>query len=130
MKEGADACDLIISIIENLVYHGAEKNFAILNLGADYYVQLMASKGAYEVYCEAVGNYYLDTDSYLDDAQMNGLIQLSWHLPEESTGNFFLTHQVDSENARASLAKLILETAKLVYKVKEITLGDVVLDVE
>lgn len=122
--------DLVIAVIENLLYYGGNSNFAILSLGKDYYIQMATEKGAYQIYVEAVGNYYLYEDSFLSEDQINRLIELTWQPPDRKDGNFFLIHNVDSEHEREELAELILHTASEVYGVNEIEEEQVNLNLE
>lgn len=122
--------ELVIAVIENLLYYGGKSNFAILPLGRDYYIQMATEKGAYQVYAEAVGNYYLYEDSLLSEDQINRLIELTWQPPDTKDGNFFLIHNVDSEHEREELAELILYTASEVYGIHEIEEEQVDLNLE
>ncbi len=119
---------ILVSIIEQLLYEGGDDNFVIFGLNSDYYIQLATSKGDYEIYCEAVSDNYLETEMSLTTKQKNNLNKLSWNQPQNSEGNYYLEHKVDSELARKTLAELILNTANDVYHTKEINFDSIVLN--
>ncbi len=122
--------ELVIAVIENLLYYGGNSNFAILPLGKDYYIQMATSKGAYEMYVEAVSNNHLFEDCFLTEDQINRIIELSWQPPDRLEGNYFLIHNVDSEHEREELAELILYTASEVYGFDEVEEESIVLNLE
>lgn len=121
---------IVQSIIEQILYEGGTDNFVIFGLGSDYYVQLTASKGAYEIYCEAISNNYLEAELMLTQEQKNYLHHLSWNPPKGSDENYYLKHKVDSELDRAELAALILNTATLAYNCKTINFDSIVLNLQ
>lgn len=109
--------NLIISMIETLIYHGNDEeygNVALLHLDG-YYMQFLSRKGAYEIYCEAVSNYYLDEHESLNESQINQLLTLGWQTPKDGEGNFFMNYKIDSEKARENLAEIIVKTSQEVY---------------
>ncbi len=106
--------NVILDSIEDIIYYGDKDNFFIIHLG-EYYIQMAASRGDYEVYCEAVCNYYLHKEDHLEETQIQKLLRLGWSPPERQEQNYFLNHKVDSESERTALAELILMTSGLVY---------------
>ena len=120
---------LLISTIEQTIYYGGSGNFVKINLG-DYYLQLAAARGDYDISCEAVSNNYLGEEIALSATQIEELIQLSWTPPTGPEGNFSLSHKVDSESARTILAKLLLTTAKQVYNYPTIEPNNIDLNLE
>lgn len=120
----------LISVIEEIIYNGGEHNFAIIQLNEDYYIQIAASRGDYEMYCEAVGNEYLEEETYLTEEQVVNLIKLKWELPVESISNYNQIHKVDSERSREELAELIIETSNKVYMIKEIDIEKIDINLE
>ncbi|MEL6717150.1 MAG: hypothetical protein AAFP82_00375 [Bacteroidota bacterium] len=122
--------ELLLSLIEDVIYSGGENNFAIIGLNREYYIQIAAGKGDYEVYCEAVSNHYLEEEYYLTEDQIQQLATLNWQSPEDSEGNYFLVHPVDSEGSRTNLADLLLTTSKSVYDAQNLTEKDISLNLE
>ena len=118
----------VLSLIETIIYEGGKNNFVILGLSSDYYIQIAAAKGAYEVYCEAVSNYYLEEEDWLQGEQVELLKKMNWSLKEDE--NYSLNHPVDSENSRELLAKLIVDTAMQAYKVDGIDFNNISLNLE
>ena len=118
----------VLDLIETIIYEGGNNNFVILGLSSDYYIQIAAAKGAYEVYCEAVSNYYLEEENWLQGKQIEWLEKLNWNLKEDE--NYSLSHSVDSENSRELLAKLIVDTAMQAYKVDGIDFNNISLNLE
>ena len=121
--------NLILGIIEALIYTGGKLNFAILPFG-EYYIQMVAGRGDYEIYCEAISNNSLDSEDYLNESQMRLLKKLNWNEPQNSEGNYYLTHSVDSEKGREDLSHLILVTSKIVYGSNEIMEENVIFERE
>jgi len=118
----------ILWAIEEIIYKGGESNFVIFGLNSDYYIQIAAKRGDYEIYCEAVSDHYLEKE--LTNDQKSKLLNLSWNTPESTEGNFHLTHKVYSESTREQLANLIFITAKDVYKCDTIDSNDINLVLE
>lgn len=118
---------LLLSLIEEVVFNGGENNFVIIGLN-DYYIQLAGSKGAHEVRCEAVSNYYLDAEYLLNESQMNKLLEYNWL--DRSTENYKIIHPVDSEENRNALVELIFKTANEVYNVLDISAENIDLHLE
>lgn len=113
--------ELILAAIETVIYRGDADNFVIFHLNDNgAYIQFLAAKGDYEIYCEAVHNDYLEKSDQLNDSQISTLKNLGWLNPVGINENYHLTHQVDSEKSRLDLAKLLWKTAVLVYKCKSI----------
>lgn len=122
--------ELILALIEQLIYKGGKSNFVIIHLNTDYYIQMAAARGDYELYCEAVSDYYLMDRQVLSNTQKDTLAQLNWNAPQDTEANYILTHQVDSEQSRAALADLILRTAQDVYNCQYIEMEDILLNLE
>ncbi len=122
-QDNANSLKDIIELIEQMIYKGGRSNFAIIHLKEDYYMQMAAGKGDYEIYCEAVSNYYLEEKTCLNESQQKTLENLNWKL-NGNEGNFSMTFSVDSENARKTLAELLLRTAKEVYNIDRLAFGD------
>ncbi len=122
--------EVILSAIEQIIYEGGKSNFVIFNLNSDYYIQMAARRGDYEIYCEAISDNYLEEGKLLTQAQKETLKKLSWNDPENSEGNYFIKHNVDSELSRTNLSGLISKTANQVYSCEEIRAGNVILNLE
>ena len=120
--------ELVLSVIEAIIYAGETSNFGIFNLGGNYYIQIIGNRGDYELYCEAVSNYYLEETALLSQEQENQLFALGWAIAPEQ--NYSLRHKVDSEALRAQLADLILQTVELVYNCTKIEESNIILELE
>lgn len=120
--------ELVLSVIEAIIYTGETNNFGIFNLGEDYYIQIVGNRGDYELYCEAVSNVYLEETALLSPEQESQLFALGWTVAPEQ--NYSLRHNVDSEDSRGQLADLILQTAELVYNCTEIEESNIILELE
>lgn len=112
-QDDLSTIELILSAIEQVVYKGG---FAVFDM-VDYYIQIatQGGRGAYEVLCEAVSNNCLEKDHLLNEEQQETLIKLGWNKPQDSEGNYYLIHSVDSETSRLELACLIFNTSTMVY---------------
>lgn len=106
--------DNVINAIEEIITEGGEQNFCIIYLTDDYYLQFTGSKGSSELYCEAVGNQFLSKDLQLSDIQNQQLLDLGWN--EADFGNYSKSVRIQTGDAKMQLVKLIMETAKDVYK--------------
>lgn len=118
---------LILNTINQLINQGGSDNFAIFNLDEDYYIQIAANIGKLEMYCEAVGNNFLDSMNSLNPKQWEKILALGWKTPYES-GNYHLTHLIDTPTERATLAELICITAHQIYGVSSIREKDLELN--
>ena len=115
--------DIVLSLIEDIIYKGGKNNYVVFSLDKYYYIKIKSVQGTHEVYCEAVGDFYLE--GQLSKEQKGKLKRLNWKSPNRKWGNYYLIHKVDSEKQREQLANLISYTAKLVYKCKELVWNDI-----
>jgi len=106
--------DNVINAIEEITTQGGEQNFCIIYLTEDYYLQFTGSKDSNELYCEAVSNQFLVKELQLSDIQNQQLLDLGWS--EADFGNYSKTVRIQTAEAKIQLVKLIMETAKDVYK--------------
>ena len=60
--------EVILSAIEQILYKGGKGNFVIFNLNSDFFIQMAAGRGDYEIYCEAISDNYLDEGKLLTKA--------------------------------------------------------------
>ena len=111
--------ELVLAAIEAVIYQGGDSNYVTFDINDTYYIQISASKGDHEIYCEAVSDYYLQKSEYLSDHQISALKKEGW-LRDFNSENYHMIYQVDSEKSRLDLAKLLWKTAVLVYNCKSI----------
>ncbi len=98
-----------------MIFDGGEGNFVIFQLDHDYFIQLAAPRGAFEMYCEAVCDNYLDDSQKLSQEQKDTLLKLGWLPPETDEDNYKRGHKVDSEKSREDLARILWTTAQYAY---------------
>ena len=122
--------EVIISAIEQILYKGGKSNFLIFNLDSDYFIQMAAGRGDYEIYCEAISDNYLEEDKRLTKEQKGILRSLLWNDPKSSEDNYYIKYKVNSELSRIRLAELILKTANQVYNCERIDIENIILNLE
>ena len=125
-----DKRELLLSIIEKVIYEGGKNNFAIIPANAAYYLQIAAARGDYDLYCEAVSNNYLEGEDMLVPAQEEQLAALGWYHPQSAAGNFYLHHPVNSETARIALAELFEQTLLEVYHASMINTDYIIVELQ
>lgn len=106
--------DNVINAIEQITTEGGEQNFCIIYATEDYYLQFTGQKGSSSIYCEAVSNQFLAKDLHLSDAQHQQLLDMGWSEPD--FGNYSKSVRLQTGEDKMNLVKLIMETAKEVYK--------------
>lgn len=122
--------EVIIAAIEQILYKGGKSNFVIFNLNSDYFIQIAAGRGDYEIYCEAISDNYLTEEKILTKAQKDALSNLNWNDPKNSEDNYHMKYKVHSELKRKELAALILKTANQVYNCESIDIENIILNLE
>ena len=62
---------LIQTAFQKILKEGGESNYFTLDFAENYYLQAASSKGANEVFCEAVSNEYLPVARKLSESQLS-----------------------------------------------------------
>lgn len=122
--------NLILMSIQIILNKGGSNNFVIYELGEDYYIQLSASPGDTEIFCEAVSNKNLSEGLKLSELQQSTLLELRWHKPNQHHDNYCIRHLVNSEHNRNALAQLIVITADRVYNYTEFNSNSIRVNLE
>ncbi|MEA5260403.1 hypothetical protein VB264_21565 [Arcicella aquatica] len=112
---------LIKTAIHKILKEGGDSNYFVIDITKDYYIQAASSKGAEDVFCEAVSNQYLSQASKLSADQLNKLKEIGWHQPTESNVNFFLELPADNNASIDFLTNFLASTIKEVYLSDNIT---------
>ena len=112
---------LIKTAINKILKEGGDSNYFVINITKDYYIQAASSKGAEDVFCEAVSNQYLPQASKLSTDQLNKLNEIGWKKPTESNVNFFLELPADNDVAINFLTNFLASTITAVYSTENIT---------
>ena len=106
--------NIVVANLERTLFEGefgAPQNHVIFEMG-DYYLQIASSRGALEVYCEAVSNEFLDESICLNDSQMQDMLKLGYKEPL-SEENYSIEMPCDSHENRVKIAKLFYLTAEI-----------------
>ncbi|MET3127277.1 hypothetical protein ABID42_002383 [Arcicella rosea] len=112
---------LIKTAINKILKEGGDSNYFVIDITKDYYIQAASSKGAEDVFCEAVSNQYLSKESKLTDEQLAKLKQIGWNTPTESNVNFFTERPANNNVAIEALANFIATTVSAVYSSKTLS---------
>ncbi|MEA5403400.1 hypothetical protein VB776_10765 [Arcicella sp. DC2W] len=112
---------LIKTAINKILKEGGDSNYFVIDITKDYYIQAASSKGAEDVFCEAVSNQYLSKESKLTDEQLAKLKQIGWNTPTESNVNFFVERPANNKEAIEALANFISTTVSAVYSSKTLS---------
>ncbi len=112
---------LIKTAINKILKEGGDSNYFVIDITKDYYIQAASSKGAEDVFCEAVSNQYLSKESKLTDEQLAKLKQIGWNTPTESNVNFFIERPANNKEAIEALANFISTTVSAVYSSKTLS---------
>lgn len=112
---------LIKTAINKILKEGGDSNYFVIDITKDYYIQAASSKGAEDVFCEAVSNQYLSKESKLTDEQLTKLKQIGWNTPTESNVNFFIERPANNKEAIEALANFISTTVSAVYSSKTLS---------
>jgi len=104
--------------IERLITEGGTQNFLIINLKDGVYIQFAAEKGKQEIYCEVSGNNP-KTNVYLNEVQINQLLQLNWSLSDSQYHNNY--SQIAFVKNATDLIKLVqlIHTTTAIFKTSE-----------
>ncbi|MBB6005553.1 TY-Chap domain-containing protein [Arcicella rosea] len=106
---------LIKIAINKILKEGGDSNYFVIDITKDYYIQAASSKGAEDVFCEAVSNQYLSKESKLSEEQLAKLKQIGWNTPTENNVNFFIERPANNNAAIEALANFISTTISTVY---------------
>lgn len=113
--------NIVVANLERTLFEGkfgAPQNHVIFEMG-DYYLQIASSRGAMEVYCEAVSNEFLEESVCLNESQMQEMLKLGYKEPL-SEENYSIEMPCDSHGNRTKIGVLFYRTAKI-YGSTEIT---------
>lgn len=111
---------LIQSAFQKILKEGGDSNYFTVDFAENYYLQAASSKGAIDVFCEAVSNEYLPDSRKLNDAQLIRLVELGWKKPSEGNVNFSVELSVNEKKDINELADFIAKTISEVYRTDEI----------
>jgi hypothetical protein len=107
--------DLVINGLERVIFegeYGLPQNYVIFELHPKYFLQIAAGRGDLKVHCEAVGNGFLIPNEFIEENQIESLVQLGW---SEAVGeeNHVLELPCESIENRRNLAELFYATAEV-----------------
>lgn len=114
MKKSMDTT-LIKTAINKIIKEGGDNNYFVIDITRDYYIQAASSKGAAEVFCEAVSNQYLSKEVLLSTEKLEKLKQIGWNTPTEHNVNFSIEKPANDNKAIEALANFIGTTITEVY---------------
>lgn len=112
---------LIKTAISKILKEGGDSNYFVIDITKDYYIQAASSKGAEDVFCEAVSNQYLSKESKLSEEQLAKLKQIGWNTPTENNVNFFIERPANNNATIESLANFISNTISTVYSTEALS---------
>lgn len=112
---------LIKNAILKILKEGGDSNYFVIDITKDYYVQAASSKGASDVFCEAVSNKYLSKESMLSDNQLDTLKQIGWSIPTENNVNYFIELPAKDNATIEYLTDFIASTITKVYASQSLT---------
>lgn len=111
---------LIQTAFQKILKEGGDSNYFTLDFAENYYLQAASSKGANEVFCEAVSNEYLPADRKLSESQLSKLVDLGWKKPSEGNVNFSIELTVNDKIDMDRLVDFVAKTLSEVYGTNEI----------
>ena len=109
----------ITEALKQVLNQGGDNNFFVVQLDANFYIQVAGTKGSPKVILEAVSNEFLPKNKQLTKTQHDRLIQLGWELPKDS--NYTMDISIRTSEEIAKTVELIQLTASEVYNTKVIT---------
>lgn len=111
---------LIQTAFQKILTEGGESNYFTLDFADSYYLQAASSKGANEVFCEAVSNEYLPAAKKLSESQLLKLVELGWKKPSEGNVNFSTELTVNDKKDLEKIVDFVAQTLSEVYGANEI----------
>jgi hypothetical protein len=109
----------ITEALHQVLNQGGDNNFFVVQLDANFYIQVAGTKGSPDVMLEAISNEYLPKNRQLTKVQHDKLIALGWELPDGS--NYTMDCSIRTSDEIERTAELIQLTASEVYNTKVIT---------
>lgn len=111
---------LIQTAFQKILKEGGESNYFTLDFAENYYLQAASSKGANDVFCEAVSNEYLPATRKLSESQLSKLVELGWKNPSEGNVNFSIELSAKDKKDIDKLVDFVAQTLSEVYGTDDI----------
>ena len=111
---------LIQTAFQKILKEGGDSNYFTLDFAENYYLQVASSKGAIDVFCEAVSNEYLPISRKLNDTQLAKLVELGWKNPSEGNVNFSVELPAKDKKDIDKLVDFVAHTLSEVYGTNEV----------
>ncbi len=115
-----EVIEMLSAAIQRVLTEGGEFNYFIISLSEIHYLQVASEKSSKQFCIEAVSDNYLEEGFKLSEFQKNKLEELEWEL-ESGDDNYNQWFDIENEEDKIMISKLLVTTAKEVYGCDEIT---------